>query len=278
MNLDEFLKKTSPSWKGVTETSELDVSVLISHVLGRSRTWVLSHREHELSTTQIQELEQKLELYRRGVPLPYLIGKWEFFGHEFFVTEATLIPRPETELMVEEVLSWLEKHPSATHVLDIGTGSGCIAISLALSCERICVVASDISLAALRVAQRNVAKFQLQKRVLLVSASLLPPLAKKFDVICANLPYIPSERLKRLPIYGKEPTLALDGGSDGLDLYRALFDALQPSVPKGCLIACEIDSAQVSEMKTLARKAFPEAKIAVIKDLSNRERLLKVEV
>ncbi|MFN3307580.1 MAG: peptide chain release factor N(5)-glutamine methyltransferase, partial [Anaerolineales bacterium] len=258
--------------------SELDVTVLAAHLLGRSRAWVLSHGDYELTAEQLQSLTENIALYREGVPLPYLLGEWEFFGNKFIVTEATLIPRPETELMVEEVLAWLESHPQAEAALDIGTGTGCVAISIALACERVRVVASDLSLPALTVAKRNVAKYNLQERITLICASLLPPLSRRFDVLCANLPYIPSQRLRALPIYGKEPTLALDGGSDGLDLYRGLLPALAAIVREDCLIACEIDSSQSLAMLAMARRIFPQAVVSVIKDLNGQDRLLKVVI
>ncbi|RCK73772.1 MAG: Protein-N(5)-glutamine methyltransferase PrmC [Anaerolineae bacterium] len=278
MKLNEFLRKTAPQWKGVTETSELDVSVLIAHLFGRSRAWVLSHGESELSPEQIQLLEVNLRLYQQGVPLPYLLGRWEFFGREFFVSQATLIPRPETELMVETVLAWLDGHPQAVQVLDVGTGTGCVGISIALSCDRVQVVASDLSFPALQVAKRNIEKYHLQGRVVLSVANLCPPLARRFDVICANLPYIPSERLKTLPIYGKEPTLALDGGIDGLTLYRHLFAVLPRFTPQTALITCEMDADQSSEMIALAHSAFPKANVTVLQDLSGQDRLLRVEL
>ncbi|PWH16696.1 MAG: peptide chain release factor N(5)-glutamine methyltransferase [Anaerolineae bacterium] len=278
MKLHEFLIETAPQWKGVTETSEQDVSVLIAHLLGRSRSWVLSHGESELSAEQLKKLEDHLRLYQQGVPLPYLLGKWEFFGWEFLVTKDTLIPRPETELMVETVLAWLESHPQAKHVLDIGTGTGCVAISIALSCERVSVVASDLSFAALLVAKKNVEKYQLQNRVFLSAANLIPPLARRFEVVCANLPYIPSERLKTLSVYGKEPTLALDGGKDGLALYRSLFAVLPKITHRTSLVTCEMDSEQSAEMVALAQRAFPKANLQVLQDLSGQDRLLKVDI
>ncbi len=278
MKLADFLQQTSPEWRGVTDSSELDVTVLAAHLLGRSRAWVLSHGDYELTAEQLQSLTENIALYREGVPLPYLLGEWEFFGKKFIVTEATLIPRPETELMVEEVLAWLESHPQAEAALDIGTGTGCVAISIALACERVRVVASDLSLPALAVAKRNVAKYDLQERIALICASLLPPLARRFDVLCANLPYIPSQRLRALPIYGKEPTLALDGGSDGLDLYRGLLPALAAVVREDCLIACEIDSSQSLAMLAMAHRVFPQAEVSVIKDLSGQDRLLRVKI
>ena len=278
MKLAEFLRQTAPQWKGVTETSELDVAVLIAHLLGRSRAWVLSHGESELSMEQIHLLEQNLHRYQQGVPLPYLLGQWEFFGHKFFVSEATLIPRPETELMVETTLAWLERHPQAMRVLDVGTGTGCVAISIALACERVRVLASDLSLHALRVAKRNIEQYHLQSRVSLSAANLCPPVASRFDVICANLPYIPTERLKTLPIYGKEPALALDGGVDGLAIYRNLFAILPPFTQPTALITCEMDAEQATEMITLAYRAFPTATVTVLQDLSGQDRLLNVEL
>lgn len=278
MKLDEFLRKTAPQWKGVTETSELDVSVLIAHLLGRSRAWVLSHGESELSPEQLRLLEQNLHRYRQGVPLPYLLGWWEFFGHEFYVSEATLIPRPETELMVETILAWLKRHPQAVQVLDVGTGTGCVAISIALACERVRVVASDRSLPALQVAKRNVERYRLQSRVFSCAANLCPPLASRFDVICANLPYIPTGRLKTLPIYGKEPVLALDGGADGLEFYRNLFAILPHFTHPTALITCEMDADQSTEMIALAHRAFPTATVTVLQDLSGQDRLLKVDL
>ena len=155
-----------------------------------------------------------------GQPLPYVLGAWEFYGLTFELTPDVLIPRPETELLVEQALEWLADRPAPLLAADVGTGSGCIAISLAVHAPQLRLLASDLSWPALQVARSNLARHRVEGQISLLQCDLLPPLSLPFDLLVANLPYIPSPVLPGLKLSLSEPPLALDGGLDGLDFIR----------------------------------------------------------
>jgi len=271
-----------------SDTPQLDASVLLAEIIGRPRTWVMAHPEIELTTTQQNKLDDSLARLERGEPFPYVLGKWEFFGNEFNITKDALIPRPETELLVEKAIVWLQSSlPASTSLLpeqnrrvaDVGTGCGVIAISIALHVPNARILATDISSAALDLARHNAHKHNVQDQIEFIECDLLPALNVEhsaFDILCANLPYIPSATLRRLPVYGREPTLALDGGPDGLELYRRLLKlAPQWIAPHGKMLL-EIEATRGIEAKSLAHDIFSSAVIHLHQDLAGRDRLLEI--
>ncbi|MBN1145848.1 MAG: peptide chain release factor N(5)-glutamine methyltransferase [Anaerolineales bacterium] len=262
----------------MSESASLDAQALLAHVLGASRAWVLAHPEAAITAGQARALEAALARLEAGEPLPYVLGRWEFYGLDFIVTPATLIPRPETELLVEQALAWLEAHPAPRRALDVGAGTGCIGIALAVNAPRLDVLASDCSLAALRVARGNAQRHGVATRVRFVQADLLPPVAARFDLICANLPYIPSAALAGLRVSRWEPGLALDGGQDGLALIRRLLQAAPTALAEGGLLLLEIEASQGAAARNLARGAFPAAEASLLRDLAGKERLLKMQI
>jgi len=251
--------------------------VLLSHVLGRPRAWVLAHPEVDLSIEQMTSLQARLARLEKGEPLPYVLGRWEFYGLEFEVTPATLIPRPETELLVETALDWLRHRPDRRLAADVGTGTGCIAIALAVHLKELQVTATDISLPALHTARDNAEKHGVTAHIRFVLSDLFPPTAERYDLVCANLPYIPSQQLPQLEIYGKEPALALDGGLVGLDLIRRFLQFAPERVHPGSLLLLEIEASQGDRAQALARAAFPEAEVQVHPDLAGRDRLISIQ-
>jgi release factor glutamine methyltransferase len=213
----------------------------------------------------------------QGVALPYLLGEWEFYGLPFWVSPAVLIPRPETELLVERALAWLQSHPACTRAVDVGTGSGCIAVTLARKRPQLHVDALDLSFPALQVARRNVGRHQVTDHVCLVQGDLLAPLAGPYRLVCANLPYIPSASLAALPVAANEPRLALDGGRDGLIVIQELLlQARRVTAPGTCLLL-EVEYRQGAEAIALAGQIFPQAQIQVHRDLAGLDRLLEVQ-
>jgi release factor glutamine methyltransferase len=272
-----WLKRAANSLAGLSETPTLEAQVLAAAVLDISRTRVVTYPETVLAEKQMDALEDLLARRLNGEPLPYLIGKWEFFGLEFFVSPAVLIPRPETELLVEEALSWLKLHPERRTAADIGTGSGCIAVSLAVSCPGLNVFAGDLSRPALQVAWRNVRHHQAEGQVSLYQGSLLECIAVKLDLLCANLPYIPTAKAAGLEVARYEPFLALAGGPDGLDLIRRLLDQARSHMAPGGLILLEIEAGQAEPALVLARACFPGATAWVLNDLASLARLLVIE-
>ena len=268
----------------LSDTPALDASVLVAHIIRKPRTWVMAHPELALTEEQQNQLDTSLEQLEKGKPFPYVLGHWEFFGMEFDITPDVLIPRPETELLVEKAIAWLQKSPVRRTVADIGTGSGAIAISIAASIPDAHIVVTDISPKALDVARINAHKFHVEKRIQFVECDLLPalpesfPTEQHFDLICANLPYIPTDTLHVLPIYGREPTLALDGGADGLDLFRRLMKLAPDRLAPSALILLEIEATQGVKALNLAFDVFTKAKIHLHQDLTGRDRLLEIEL
>jgi release factor glutamine methyltransferase len=268
------LFKVRSRLEGQSETAMLDAQVLLAHIVGRPRAWVLAHPELVLTSEQSEKLEEALSRLQSGEPLPYVLGHWEFFGLDFWVTPATLIPRPETELLVEQAIQWLHDHLERRFAVDVGTGTGCIAVSLAVHLPDIHLLACDLSLHTLRVARRNIDRHAVQDRVACVQADLLPGAGRKIDLICANLPYIPSAALSSLRVARQEPSLALDGGLDGLDQIRRLLQAAPGVLAADGLILLEIEATQGVAALELARLAFAHASVELVQDLAGRDRLI----
>ncbi len=274
----EALQAVSQALRPHSETARLDAQVLVAHLLGAPRTWVLIHPEARLSPAQTEALGRSLERLRRGEPLPYVLGEWEFYGLQFEVSPAVLIPRPESEHLVEAALEWLRGHPDVRLAADVGTGSGCIALALAAHQPSLRLLAADISPDALRLARRNARRHGLLPRVDFLRADLLSPFApRSLPLVCANLPYIPADELRRLPVYGREPTLALEGGADGLELIRRLLGQAGTCLSPGGLLLLEIAASQGESAPRAARRVFPHARVEVLPDLAGHPRLLRVQ-
>jgi len=262
---------------GLTDTPGLDAQVLLAFVCKKERSWILAHPEYELSPEETLKLAEVLARIYAGVPLPYVIGEWEFYKLLFKVSPSVLIPRPETELLVETAIRWLEKHPQKNCVAEAGTGSGCIAISIAVNVPSAQITATDISADAVVVAEKNANLHQVSDRIQILENDLLAGIQGPFDLICANLPYIPSAALRRLPVYLQEPTLALDGGEDGLSVIGRLLEQSASKLSQAGLVLLEIEAGHPEEAKALATRYFPHAAISTKLDLAGHHRLLIIE-
>jgi len=255
----------------------LDAEILVAHILKSSRERLHSHPDRQLTVAQRARLRRLTSRRAARVPLPYLVGEREFFGHMFRVTPAVLIPRPSSELLVELAIDWLTTHPKARRVIDLGTGSGAVAISVAEAVRRVRIEARDVSARALRVADENIANYGLRRRITTVKANLLRAAAPA-DVILANLPYIP-EALRRIrpKELEYEPALALDGGKDGLDLIRSALAQAPAAVKPGGLLLFECDPAQTRRIVRLAQGQWTAAAISVHKDLAGLNRVVRIQ-
>ena len=229
-----------------------------------------------LNTPQQQALAIAAGRLEAGEPLPYVLGEWEFFGLPFSLTPQVLIPRPETERLVELALAWLDKHPERRIAADIGTGSGCIAVTLSARMNHLRVIATDISGEALQVASDNILRHKVADRCKLVQSDLMDNLDGSFDLICANLPYIPAATLHSLEVYRREPTLALDGGEHGLDLIARLMQQAPSRLAPGGLLLLEIEASQGADVSALAHQAFPTGKVRLIADFAGLDRVVSI--
>jgi release factor glutamine methyltransferase len=230
------------------ESARLDVLVLLEDTLDKNRASLLAHPEIQLSPGQLSKLNNYITQRKKHVPLAYIRGRSEFYGRTFMVDEHVLVPRPETESMI----TLLKKIPldGTPRIVDIGCGSGCIAVTAALELPSAKVVACDISPEALQVARKNAQ--QLKAAVQFAEADLLGTQAEHFDVVLANLPYVPTD----YPINTAatfEPKLALFAGNDGLDLYRRLFVQLRGS--KAHYVICESLEPQHKPLAAIAKTA-----------------------
>ena len=282
MSVEERISDISKKLERVSETPRLDAQVLLADVLGVSRTHLLTHPEVVLTDREAGIVQEKVARLESGQAFPYVLGRWEFFGLEFIVNPAVLIPRPETELLVEKAISWLSENPDRRRLIDIGTGSGCIGISLAFNIPDLRVIAIDIARDALRVARTNRSKHHVNRRVDLLQADLFTPLplstlpAHRHDLTCANLPYIPTSTLEGLPVAKKEPWIALHGGEDGLHPLRTLFKQAQRLISEGGMVLLEIGAEQGQAARNVATRSFPKAEVEVAQDYAGHDRLLVV--
>jgi release factor glutamine methyltransferase len=268
-----------------SESGPLESQILLAHVSGRTRASLLAHPEAALTPEQSDRFVSLVRRIAGGEPLAYLTGRQEFFGLEFEVSPAVLIPRPETERMVETALSWLSgrrseaaRIPRPVRVVDLGTGCGCIAAALAIRTTEAFVVATDISSDALAMATRNLSRHGVRDRALLVQADLLASLRGPIDLLCTNLPYVPAGTLRSLPALRCEPRLALDGGPDGLRLIERALREAASRMADGGLALFEIEASHGEAAERLACNYFYKAEISVMSDLAGKPRILQVQL
>ena len=282
----QVLHEASGRLRSATDAPRLEAEVLLGHALGVSRTALIARPERVVKADQVALYSEFVDRRASGYPLPYLTGRVEFHGLELEVTPEVFIPRPETETLVDLALA---RGPAT--VVDVGTGSGCIAVSLAVHLPGSAIIAIDISPAALAVAHRNVERHRVADRVRLMVGDLLTPRPGPVDLIVSNPPYIPTGDCASLPasVRDHEPRLALDGGQDGLSVIRRLL-AQAPAVlrcpepalsaaegrPGGALLV-EIGADQGRAALRLASAFFPQAEIRVHPDLARRDRVLEVQ-
>lgn len=278
ITVQELLKQLKEQFNPYSETALLDAQVLVAHHLEKPRTWVLAHPETPLNEAKYQQVLQSVRRLDAGEPLPYILGHWEFFSLDFFITPDVLIPRPETELLVERAIRWLQSHRPQRRVVDVGTGSGCIGIAIARHIPDVHVVLGDRDSQAVDIAELNVDRHDLLDRVEVKRSDLLSQIPGSFDLICANLPYIPTQTLKKLPVAKREPRFALDGGVSGTKLIERLLKQAKGRLHSGGLILAEIDPAQAGQLIDISHKTYSSAKVQVLRDLAGRERCLEIEL
>lgn len=276
-SLSAWQREAAAALSGITDTPRLEARLILSSVLQKPQTWLIANGDEKLSAEQTTRLDNLLAMRAGGRPLPHLLGEWPFFGRDFEISPGALIPRPETELLVEEALAWLRAHPGRRRAADVGTGSGCIAVSLAAEIPDLAVAAPDISFAALEVARGNIRRFELQGRVHPLLSDLLAAAPGPFDLVCANLPYIPTATLEKLSVADYEPRLALDGGNDGLQLVERLLGQLPGRLAPGGLALLEIEAGQGNSVLVLAAKTLSGWPARVSTDLAGLPRMLRID-
>jgi release factor glutamine methyltransferase len=278
-----------------SESPRLDAELLLGHVLGLERTQVLAHPEARLGDGQLERYGLLIERRAVGEPVAYIRGTKEFFGLAFNVDQRALIPRPETERLVEltlerivEALTRAPRPPGTPplRVLDIGTGNGALAIALAVTLRRrgfgreVRFIASDSSPEALELALENAVGHGVADLIDFRNADLIEPSVQvggRANVIAANLPYIPSGVVPGLPVAASfEPPMALDGGTDGLDVVRRLIDGLPEGLERDGVALVEIGANQAAGVRSAAEERLPGWSVALHSDLAGRDRVAEL--
>ncbi|WAA09650.1 peptide chain release factor N(5)-glutamine methyltransferase [Fervidibacillus albus] len=252
--------------------------IAMEFCLGMGRTELLANMHRPLNATEFETFQQMIIQHGEGVPIQYVIGYEEFYGRKFHVNEHCLIPRPETEELVLGTITRMKKSFSnqALEVVDIGTGSGVIAITLKLEVPTLHVTATDISTKTLDVAKNNART--LGANIEWVEGDLLTPLigSKRFDCVVSNPPYIPIGEKENLSVIVKnyEPERALFGGTDGLVYYRKMIEQLPNILKRKALVGFEIGHTQGDAVAKLLLNKFPNAKVEIVKDLNGKQRMV----
>ena len=255
-----------------SDEPEANSQWLLAYVLGVTRTWVLANSSFEISAKDQQQFEKLLARKEQGEPLSHIVGVQPFCGLDIIVSPDVLTPRPETEDLVQQVAAHFE-HKGRYTFLDMCTGSGCIAVALAVKFPNARVLAVDISQAALQIAQQNIRKHKVEQRVQLLQSNLWEEVMGTFDLIIANPPYIPTQNLANLTREVQhEPRLALDGGADGFEITRPLCQAADSFLNPGGLLALELDDGQAWPLaRGLSEIGW---QVQVKKDIFNVERFV----
>jgi release factor glutamine methyltransferase len=256
------------------ESARADALLLLEHALGRSRAWIAAHGETALSPGPASTFRALCEQRDSGIPSAYLVGSAGFYGREFLVDERVMIPRPETEHLVDEALAFIGD--AAAAVLDVGTGSGAIACTIAARTNSR-VDATDISIAALEVATTNALRLEVTDRCRFHHGDLAEPVKHaSFDLVLANLPYIPTRDVPERPNpIAFEPRVALDGGADGLVYYRRLLADLSAMLNARALVLLEAAPPTIGGLSELARSSLPGFAISVHRDYAGLDRYVR---
>lgn len=279
MKIEEMIKEANKKLrKNQIEDASLIARVLLQFVLKLDRSELLLKQAQEIGQKEEQEYEAWIQKIVEGVPLQYIINKQEFYGLNFYVDENVLIPQPDTEILVEEVLAIASKEKKKK-LLDICTGSGAIGIALAYHLPNATITMSDISAKALAIAKKNARENKVIEKVEMLESNLFENIEGKFDLIVSNPPYIETNVIPTLPKQvQREPILALDGGEDGLMFYRKLVEETPKYLEKDGYLCMEIGYNQKNIVIQLLQKNKSYQEIMSKKDLSGNDRIIIAKI
>ncbi len=268
------------------ETAQLDASVLLSYVLGVNKAWLYAHPNRALTEAEIGQYEALVRRRMCHEPVAYLVGFKPFYGLDITVDHRVLIPRPETEILVERALAHSQRmleDGQRPVIADIGTGSGAIAVALAVNLPEVIVYATDVSPDSMEVAEKNVWRYGVGEQVRLVPGHLLDCLPEPVDIVVANLPYVATGDLATLPrqVREYEPVLALDGGIDGCAVLRAMVQSLaspqgKAKLKPGAVVFLEIGSDEGPSMRACVNGMLPEYGCSVLVDYTGLDRVVVI--
>jgi release factor glutamine methyltransferase len=273
----EHLHAASLQLESVSDDARLESEVLLAAALTVDRAHVLAMLPERLDAVAAARFEALVARRRGHEPLAYIIGRREFYGIDMLCAPGALIPRPETELLVEVALAEARLRGGAPRIADVGTGTGAVAIAIAANAPSVRVTAIEASAEAREIARRNVGRAGLGARIAVVAGDLLD-CAGVFDVMVANLPYVSEAEMEALApeIRDYEPRFALYGGPSGLDVNRRLIEQAAVHLSENGVLALEFGCGQALALRAIAEAAFPRAQCAVLNDLASFERVLVV--
>jgi release factor glutamine methyltransferase len=282
MTIAETLRQATLRLKSESvPDAQLNAQSLLANALGRDRTYLIVNLQRELEDRELAQFAEDLERRSAGEPLQYIIGHQEFYGLEFEVNRDVLIPRPESEMIVEEVIHLFRNHPKPLQqllIVDVGTGSGCLAISLARELAGSLVIANDISRAALAVARRNAIRCGVNDRVAFFEGDLFAAVAARpvADFIVSNPPYVAEAEVASLQreVREWEPRVALSDSADGLTFYRRLLQEAPLRLKPGGFLICEIGYSQAEPVRELANRDAGWQSIEMLDDLQGIPRTI----
>lgn len=278
MNLGQALMEARQKLeRGNIDDAALEAEVLLRYTLGIDRTSLFSSLDAPIEQERYFQFQHNLERRLAGEPTAYITGHKEFFGLDFIVDRRVLIPRPETELLVETAIVWCHEYGYRT-VADIGTGSGIIAASLAINLPEIDIIATDFSDEALMVARENSRRHGVEDRITFHQGDLLSALPEPMDLICANLPYVPAGDVSPGGPLSYEPDTALNGGKEGTDVLLRFCRSVSRCLQPGGGLLMEIGIGQVEIVRSTLGVALPNAAIDILRDLAGIERLITVRL
>lgn len=277
MDIKEALKEAAK------ELKELDVAepnasaeVLLSDVLGLSRTELSANGERVLSKKELKKYQNLVNRRKKHEPVWQIIGKVDFWGLSYIVSKNVLVPRPETEILVKKVVEYAKSQNRALNILDLGTGSGTVIVALENELQNCSYSASDISPRALKVAKLNAKRLTKKGSIKFKKGDLFKPWkGERFDIVVANLPYIPHEEMEglALDVYHHEPRVALDGGKHGLEIYKRFFQELPNRLEASAAVFIEIGIDQGEDIKAFVSEYLPGATCEILGDLAGIDRI-----
>ncbi len=255
----------------------LDVQIILSHLLSKDKIYLHMHRNHEVTDDIADKFYEMVRKRSEGYPLQYMTNSQEFMGLDFYVQDGVLVPRPDTEILVEKIIKIAGKYENKINILDIGTGSGAIAVSLGYYLKNSIVTAVDISDTALKTAETNIKKHSLNN-VKLFKADIFNYefSGEKYDIVVSNPPYIESDIIKELPVEVStyEPKLALDGGEDGLNYYKQIVKVFEKICKHDSILAVEIGYNQKETVTEIFNNSNLFNRIECDKDYGGNDRVI----
>ncbi len=277
MTLCQTLNNLSQKFIPISDSPLLDAEILLSFILKKDKTFLYTYPGKKITITQEKKIKNLARRRQSGVPIAYLVGKKDFYGLTFFVNKNVLIPRPESELLIDETLKLIT--PKIKTIIDIGTGSGCLAITLAKKLPNIKIFASDFSAQALVMAKKNARQHKV--KIKFIKGNLLIPFKKKkSDIIIANLPYVPKKKSYHKNELGLkfEPSRALYSGKDGLNAYRSFFSQIKKIKYLPQYILIEHDPRQTATLHKIIKNHLCPINLITKKDLCGLDRLTIIQL